>query len=210
MAVRARCAKSATYCSAPGTDYPVSATPDLRTTVYLLLLAAAAGATSFVVYLNSENEDETERPELQLAYYLDSATLTGTGPDGVVRYSVKTRRAQQNNNTREIALDGIRMDYGAPQGLPWKVRADRGRIPEDASVIILEGNIVAVSGSDHPNRTEIRTEKLSIDPETMLASTSRKVTLLFEERKLNATGMEADFATNNLRLLSNVNGKFIP
>ena len=48
------------------------------------------------------------------------------------------------------------------------------------------------------------------DPETMLASTSRKVTLLFEERKLNATGMEADFATNNLRLLSNVNGKFIP
>lgn len=188
----------------------MSAIPDLRTLFTLLILAAIAGVTGFVVYVNSEDEDVTERPELQLAYYLDSATLTGTGPDGVVRYSVSTRRAQQSRNAQEIALDDIRMDYGAPQGLPWKLRADRGRIPQGANVIVLEGNIVAISGDDHPNRTEIRTQRLSIDPETMLAQTNKKVTLLFEKRRLNATGMEADFATNNLKLLSNVNGKFIP
>ncbi|MBT8422471.1 MAG: LPS export ABC transporter periplasmic protein LptC [Gammaproteobacteria bacterium] len=184
--------------------------PDLRTVMVLLLLGAIAAVTSFVVYVNNEDDDVAERPELQLAYYLDSATLTGTGPDGQVRYSMTTRRAQQRNDAQEIALDDIRMDYGAPQGLPWKVRADRGRIPQGESVIVLEGNIIAISGADHPNRTEIRTQILSIDQNTMLARTNEKVTLLFEERRLNATGMEADFATNNLKLLSNVNGKFIP
>ena len=188
----------------------MSALPDPRSLITLLLLAAIAAVTGFVVYVNSEDEDVSRRPELQLAYYLDSATLTGTGPDGAVRYSVTTRRAQQTKNAQEIALDDIKMDYGAPQGLPWKVRADRGRIPQGANVIVLEGNIVAVSGENHPNRTEIRTERLSINPDTMLAKTNKKVTLLFEERRLNATGMEADFATNNLKLLSDVNGKFIP
>lgn len=185
-------------------------TPEPRTLLRLLLLGAGAAVTSFIVFLDRDRDDEDRRPKLQLAYYLDSATLTGTGPDGAVLYSVSTRRAQQMNDARQIELDEISMDYGAPQGLPWNVRADRGRIPQDASVIVLEGNIVAVSGADHPNRTEIRTEQLSIDPDTMLATTDKKVTLLFEARRLNATGMEADFKTNNLRLLSNVNGKFTP
>jgi len=188
----------------------MATTPDLRTVMTLIVLAAGAAASTFLVVMNSEDDDEQRKPALQLAYYLDSATLTGTGPDGVVLYSVQTTRAQQMSNTREIELDEILMDYGAPQGLPWQVRADRGRIPEDASVIMLEGNIVAVSGPNHPNRTEIRTQSLNIDPDTMKATTNKRVTLLFDDRKLNATGMEADFKSNNLKLLANVHGKFTP
>jgi len=188
----------------------VFANADPRTLATLVVLAGLAALTTFVVFSNRDTDTEDRRPELQLSYYLDAATLTGTGPDGTVLYSVTTRRAQQMSDTQEIELDEINMEYGGPQGLPWTVRADRGRIPEDASVIVLEGNIVAVSGRGHPNRTEIRTQRLDINPDTMLATTNKKVTLLFEQRRLYATGMEADFKSNNLKLLADVNGKFNP
>lgn len=184
--------------------------PEPKTVVTLLLLAAGAVLSSILVFNNRDNEAEQQAPELQLAYYLESAELTGTAPDGSVLYTVKTRHAKQVSDTNSIELSDIKMDYGEPQGLPWKVSADRGRIPRGARVIELEGNVVAISAQNHPNQTVINTERLDIEPATQRASTQNRVTLLFDNRRLNATGMVADFETNNLKLLSNVHGKFIP
>lgn len=183
--------------------------PEPRTLLSLLLLGAAAAGTYFIAAESGGGRDRA-KPELQLAYYLNSAQLSGTDADGTVLYTVTTRQARQNSETGSIELSEIVMDYGAPRGLPWNVRADRGRIPEDASVIELEGNVVAVSGADHPTPTVITTNTLSIDPATMLADTNDRVTLSFDERLLNARGMQANFETNNLKLLSDVNGKFVP
>jgi LPS export ABC transporter protein LptC len=185
-------------------------TPEPRTVVTLLILAGGAALSSFLLFINRDEEPERKPPELQLAYYLESAVLTGTAPDGTVLYTIRTRRAQQVSDSNSIELVDINMDYGAPRGLPWKVSAERGRIPHDARVIQLEGNVVAVSGENHPNQTVINTERLDIEPDTMRASTKNRVTLVFDNRRLNATGMVADFETNNLKLLSNVNGKFTP
>ena len=185
-------------------------TPEPRTVASLLLLAAGAALSSFLAVMNSEKEPAERAPELQLAYYLDTAELTGTAADGTVLYTVKTKRAQQVSESNSIELAEILMDYGAPQGTPWKVRADRGRIPAGAQVIELEGNVVAVSHGDSSSQTVINTERLDIEPGTMRASTKKRVRLSFNDRQLNATGLQADFSANNLKLLSNVNGKFIP
>jgi len=185
-------------------------TPEPGTIVTLIILSGGAALTSFLLFINRDKEPQHKPPELQLAYYLDSAELTGTAPDGTVLYTVKTRRAQQVSDTNSIELVDIKMDYGAPRGLPWKVSAKRGRIPQGASVIELEGNVVAISGENHPSQTVINTERLDIEPDTMRASTKNRVTLVFDNRRLNATGMVANFETNNLKLLSNVNGKFTP
>ena len=184
--------------------------PEPRTVAFLSLLAATAVLSVFLNYGNSDSGVKKSRPELSLAYYLDQAELTGTAPDGTVLYRIQTRRAEQSKDDDSIQLEKIEMTYGAPTGVPWELHAERGRMPADASIIELEGNVVAVSGSDHAQRTEIRTQRMEIDPETMLASTNRRVLMLFAGKRLNATGMEANFITNKLELLSNVNGKFTP
>ena len=185
-------------------------TPDPRTVISLLFLAVGAALSSLLAVFNEEDEPEDRPPELQLAYYLDTAELTGTAADGTVLYTVRTSRARQVSESDSIELADILMDYGAPDNMPWKVRADRGQIPAGARVIELQGNVVAVSGAAPPEQTVINTERLTIEPGTMRASTEKYVRLTFNDRHLNATGLQADFAANNLKLLSNVNGKFVP
>lgn len=184
--------------------------PEPRTIAAFAILLVAALASTWALFLVREDAPDAPRPELSLAYYLDRAVLTGTSADGTVIYRVSTRRAEQRPSDESITLQGIEMNYGPPTGLPWDVRATRGRIPPDASIIELAGDVVAVSGEGHPNRTEIRTERLDIDPDAMLARTDRKVTIMVGSRQLDARGMEAEFDTNRLRLLSNVHGKFLP
>ncbi len=185
-------------------------TPDPRTVISVLLLAAGAALSSLLGIFRDDDAPAEQPPELQLAYYLDTAELTGTAADGTILYTVRTRSARQNSDSDSIELADILMDYGAPGGLPWQVRADRGHIPAGARVIELQGNVVAVSGAEAPQQAIINTESLAIEPATMQASTEKYVRLTFNDRHLNATGLQADFAANNLKLLSNVNGKFIP
>ncbi len=185
-------------------------TPEPRTLMTLLVLVTGAVITTYLAFVDRENDDGERETRLQLAYYLKGAELTGTDADGNVLFTVRTENAQQNISTRSVDLDSIAMEYGGATGLPWRVRADGGRIPNDTSIIELQGNVVVVSGAEHPNPATIRTERLDINPATLQASTDKRVTLTFEDRRLNATGMRADFETNNLQLLSNVHGKFNP
>ncbi len=186
------------------------AAPEPRTLLILVVLSAVAAVTTFLAFSERDDEAADRDPQLQLAYYLKDAELTGTAADGTVLYTVRTKNAQQNVRTRSVELEGITMEYGGATGLPWNVRANGGRIPNSTNVIELQGNVVVVSGPNHPNPATIRTERLDINPETLEANTDRRVTLTFADRRLNATGMRADFETNNLQLLSNVHGKFNP
>lgn len=185
-------------------------TPEPRTVALLLFLLAGAAASTFLLVFTRGEDIAEDQPKLSFAYYLDDTVLRTTGPDGEVMFEVRTERAEQSNSASGVEIRYIEMDYGPPGGIPWRVRADRGRISPDASIISLTGNVVAVAERRDAASTVIRTEEMSIDPETQTASSSRRVVLEFGDRLLNATGMEANLATNSLKLLANVNGKFTP
>ncbi|NOR20724.1 MAG: LPS export ABC transporter periplasmic protein LptC [Xanthomonadales bacterium] len=185
-------------------------TPEPRNVIRLVLLAAGATISSLMLVDTWTTEEKESKPELSLAYYLDQAELVGTGPDGIILYQVWTQRAQQTVGDESIDMDDVRMVYGPSDGLPWELKANKGKIPADARTIELSGNVIATSGHSKENTTTIRTEKLSIDPATRQATTRLKVVIEYNGRELNATGMKADFAANQLNLLSNVNGKFSP
>lgn len=184
--------------------------PGPRTVLAFLLLLAVALVSTYLLSSLREDEDKPKRPELSLAYYLDNAELTGTGPDGNILFQVTTKRAAQARDEDRIRLREVRMVYGPPTALPWELEADRGYIPTDASVIELHGNVVAVSVETGRQPMILRTERLDIEPDTRNAMTTEDVTLEFEGRQIDATGMQANFETNSLKLLSNVNGRFLP
>ena len=185
-------------------------TPDPRNITRLVLLLAGAGISSLMLMETEDTDKKKSKPELSLAYYLDQAELIGTGPDGNILYQVWTKRAAQTLGDESVNMEEVRMVYGPPDGLPWELSANNGRIPGDASIIELSGNVVASSGRTRQDTTTIRTDNLSIDPATRQATTQQKVVIEYDGRELNATGMQADFEANRLNLLSNVNGKFAP
>ena len=185
-------------------------TPEARNILTLTLLLTGAIGSSLLVLDDWAQEEQQTKPELGLAYYLNNAELVGTGADGKILYQVWTVRAAQTLGDESIELNGVKMRYRPPNGLAWELESRKGRIPADASIIELIDNVVATSEDADANSTTINTSLLAIDPETRLATTDREVSIDYNGRKINATGMRANFAKNQLSLLSNVNGKFLP
>jgi LPS export ABC transporter protein LptC len=184
--------------------------PERRTLVALGLLATAAIGSSLLLF-NTETEGEKLRPpELSLAFYLDKAQLTGTDSNGAIIYRVWTDKAAQSTTDASITMDGVRLIYGSPNRIPWKLRANTGSIPANARIINLQGDVVATAGDTALNQMIIRTQQMDINPATREASTTREVAIDYNGRILNALGMQANLETNQLKLLAEVNGTFIP
>ncbi len=90
------------------------------------------------------------------------------------------------------------------------LQANAGRIPADASIIELTGDVVATTGTETENMTTLRTQRLDIDPETRQAESDEPVSIENNGRVLHATGLRANFESNQLKLLADVNGRFAP
>ena len=143
-------------------------------------------------------------------YYLKSARILGTGPDGSLMYEIEAVHAEQRSDDR-IEFSDVRITYSPASDIPWTVDADMATLYPDEERVLLEGHVRAISqrgfsGTD----TEIRTEVLELDPNRYIAETDERVQIRIGARSLTATGMLASLNDNRLELKSNVSGKFFP
>jgi LPS export ABC transporter protein LptC len=184
--------------------------PETRTLIALALLTAGAIGSSLLLLSNDGDKKTLEPPELSLAFYLNRAELTGTGPKGEIVYRVWTEKAVQSTSDETITMDGVRMEYDPANGMPWKLRANTGKIEDKVRTIQLSGDVVATGIEDKQNVVIIRTQELNMDPTTREASTDGEVTIDYNGRILNALGMRANLESNQVKLLADVNGNFIP
>ena len=105
----------------------------------------------------------------------------------------------------------MHIKYAAGTEVPWTISADQATITEDRNQLTLTGRVVAISNEGFSGQeTEIRTEKLDIDPNTYQAETDERVQLRIGSRSLTGSGMLALLQENRLELKSNVSGKFVP
>ena len=182
-----------------------------RNFVVFLLLAAGAIASWYLA--RQDQIDETDENHFDPAgrgYYLKSARILGTGPDGDLLYEIQAERAEQHGDDR-IAFTDVLINYSPQSEIPWVVNADTATINKDEQKVLLQGHVTAISsegfsGSD----TEIRTQYLELDPDNYLAETDQRVQIRIGARSLTATGMLASLKDNRLELKSNVSGKFAP
>ena len=182
-----------------------------RNIAVLALLAAGALASWYLArqYQSDDAADGVFDPASR-GYYLKSARILGTGPDGNLLYEIQAERAEQQDDNR-IAFTDVLINYSPQSEVPWVVNADTATIHKDEQRVLLEGHVTAVSSEGFSgNDTEIRTQYLELDPENYLAETDRRVQIRIGARSLTATGMLASLKDNQLELKSNVSGKFAP
>ena len=178
--------------------------------VTLLLTAAALGSWYLARQHSSDDNAGAATEPVNRGYYLTSARILGTGEDGSLLYEIEATRAEQRNDT-EIAFTDVRINYSPTSEVPWSVDADSALINRDESVLKLSGHVRAVSSEGFSgNDTEIRTDYLELDPERYVAETDERVQIRIGARSLTATGMLALLKENQLKLKSNVSGKFAP
>ena len=182
-----------------------------RTTIILAVLIAAAFGSWYLSRQHSTTTtEEFGRDYEHRGYYLKSARILGTGPNGSLIYEIEAVHAEQRSDNR-IEFSDVRIAYSPTSDIPWTVDADMATLYPDQQRVLLEGHVRAVSqrgfsGSD----TEIRTQVLELDPNRHIAETDERVQIRIGARSLTATGMLASLDDNRLELKSNVSGKFVP
>jgi lipopolysaccharide export system protein LptC len=179
----------------------------------LVIGALAAGAFASWYLSRPNGQGETQTTALDSArsgYYLKSARILGTGEDGRLLYELQAREAEQVGSNR-VTFTDVQIKYSPQSDVPWSVNADTATIYADEQRVQLEGHVSAVSRAGFSgNETEIRTQYLDVYPEEFLAETDDRVQIRIGERSLTATGMLASLRDNQVKLKSNVRGKFAP
>ncbi|MDH4047784.1 MAG: LPS export ABC transporter periplasmic protein LptC [Gammaproteobacteria bacterium] len=181
-----------------------------RITILTLLLAAAFGSW----YLSQTlSRQPAARPAAEIrhdGFYLRSARVLGTDDSGSLLYRIEAEYAEQVSPS-ETEFQNVRILYASLARVPWTLVADRASIGEDQQRVTLTGNVMAVSNEGFSGDvTEIRTQYLEFEPDTFIARTEDRVQIRIGSRSLTATGMLALLQENQLRLISNVSGKFVP
>lgn len=175
-----------------------------------VLIAAAIGTWYLARVRGDEGASQRSVDPVHRGFYLKSARILGTGPDGGLLYEIRARHAEEQLDG-SIEFTDVRLDYSPEMDVPWSVNADSATILPAHPRVQLRGHVRATSSRGFSDSdTEIRTQYLELDPERYIAETDERVQIRIGARSLTATGMLASLNDDRLELKSNVSGKFVP
>ena len=177
---------------------------------FVLLLIGAIGTWYLARSLQSDDVEVRETQMLQNGFYVKTARIFGTAVDGQLLYEIEAEFAEQLGED-QVEFQNVEINYTSETGVPWILNADKALIRDDREVIELSGHVVAVSNEGFSGDvTEIRTPYLELEPDDFRAKTDQHVQIRIGARSITATGMLAMLQTNQLKLKSDVSGKFVP
>ena len=175
-----------------------------------ILIAAAIGSWYLSRVRGDEDSSQLSVDPVHRGFYLKSARILGTGPDGDLLYELRASHAEEQLDG-SIEFTDVHFDYSPDTDVPWTVNADSATILPAQERVQLRGHVRATSSQGLPdNDTEIRTQYLELDPTRYIAETDERVQIRIGTRSLTAMGMLASLNDNRLELKSNVSGKFVP
>lgn len=177
---------------------------------FSLLLLLAAGSWYLSQSLNKGELEATSTTGVRNGFYLRAARILGTGDDGQLLYEINADFAEQVAGNL-IELQNVSIEYSTGSSVPWRLVADTVTVLEEHDSLLLEGHVIATSSAGFSGEaTEIRTQYLELSPRAYRAQTDLRVQVRIGSRSLTATGMLALLKDNQVTLVANVNGKFVP
>lgn len=170
----------------------------------LLAVAALAGCT--------RGSDSTARPDETArdpGYSASDAEILQMDADGLPRYRLQARHIEQDPRSLEVALDDIRLETRERATASWQVTAPQGRLSSDSQRLQLAGGVVLEGGAVRDvDRLRLRTATLQYDLASARIRTVDKVEVSLQGHVLAGTGLDADLRTRQVRLQTEVHGRF--
>jgi LPS export ABC transporter protein LptC len=144
-------------------------------------------------------------------YSAQNATLVETGPDGQPMYTVMANVIHQQPDSQQVTLDGVRLQFRDPKAQVWHGSSDRGLIVNDAARVEMLGDVNlwgVLPGSDQA--AHITTDWLQVNTQSQVVSTQAPVALDWNGQHVRARGMTVRLKSSQIRLQSDVHGRFQP
>jgi LPS export ABC transporter protein LptC len=174
----------------------------------LFLIGLAAG--SWWLARRDEDVQRAAAPvTAQPGYYLRDATLDQTDATGRLTLRVHAAHAAQDAGQGAVRLEQLEAHYFPEPGHDWLMTSTAGSLPPTLRVVEFVGDVrLRAAAAAAATGAVVRTEHLSLDLDTNLATTTDPVHIDFGSHVMNARGLRADLKQETLRLESAVNGTF--
>lgn len=178
----------------------------------LIVIAAIVGAAIVGQQHFKRSVPVPSRPQIEEpGYAARDAQLIETGADGYPLYRLNADMIRQRSQNGIVDLDKVRMTYRNENSSQWALTAEHGSVSANNEQIELMGDVRVVGVVPSSNGlAQILTDRLSFDTQTQIATTPQPVTLLWAGRELHGIGLVANLKDRQVRLESNVHGRFTP
>ena len=152
-------------------------------------------------------QQQTDAQANDADYYMMEYSIITTDDQGKAKlWFAGSELNHFPNNTTVIKNPEIRFEDNSKA--QWQTNAKQGLVVGE-SQIVLDGDVQIQQVSAEKKQVKINTENLLISLEDKIASSDVRVTLQSDAGQVNATGMRLDFGNQTLKLLSNVDAKYI-
>jgi LPS export ABC transporter protein LptC len=178
----------------------------------ILFAVVALGALGALFYLQQSDSGGGEGAAADVestepGYIATNADLIETDDDGHALFRLDAERIEQPTPQGIIFLTAPKLDYQPEAGNHWKLSAQRGQLPQDASTAELAGAVHADGRPTGSNALmHIVTDQLHLDMKQQLATTTAKVRVDWAGNSLRGRGMIADIKNDRLQLAADVHG----
>ena len=139
--------------------------------------------------------------------FIEDIDLTVMDENGHLQYRVRAEHMTHFPNEDLLRLRRPDINIIRTDGTVWHIKSERGETTTAGDRLWLLGEVdihrpeTATGGAIH-----VVTSDLLVKPEEELAETEHAVTITGKRYVINAIGMNADFRTGTLELLSGVRG----
>lgn len=140
--------------------------------------------------------------------FINNFTLTSTDETGSPAYTLKADRLEHYNDqdTSQIIKPIINIPQ---QDNHWLITADFGEIDNKQSIIKLHDNVV-MKQLVSDDIFELKTQAMTIDTQSQIIESDQTVKIWNGSLKLVSKGMHYNNASQQLKLLSDVDGIYVP
>lgn len=173
------------------------------TSIVCLALAACSDRGNLAV------NTEPDAQSVDRGYTARDAEFIETDAAGQTRYRLRAEQAHQDAATREVNLEGVRMEVRPIDGEPWQVRAERGHMPAATRRLELTGD-VRLESRVGAAALQLRTATLHYDIDAARVRAPGAVTIRTRTGELSAHAVNVDIKTRRVSLESKVHGLFTP
>lgn len=144
-------------------------------------------------------------------YFFTDATVTTFNKHGKPDVIMTAPRIEHHPDDHSVDVFSPRLDYFVAGSHPWHVRADHGLLPAGGRLIYLDGHVqMTHPGTHDAPPLIIRTDKLTMNLNTNIATSADPVDILQGGSDTTALGLRAYLNTDRLVLGSDVRGIYVP
>lgn len=144
-------------------------------------------------------------------YYMSEFVTHAMHPDGSPRYRLAADRLMHYTEADQADLEQPRLTLFRADAPPWQVQSEQGKVYDQGTRVHLLGAVTIERPAAPGHRPlQVDTRELHVWPERDYAETDQPTTIRSRASRMEGIGMQAWFAEERLRLLSNVRGVYVP